>query len=221
MVGGPGGVADADPLHHQRRDPVPITVAQAIDEARARDAHVITMSLGGAPSFSLFNALRRAVQADVIVLAAAGNCVRQVVRRPLRGLHRRRRLEFPRQAVAGSCRGTDVDVSAPAENVFRAKAGGLTLNEVGQGEGTSFAVALGGRRRRLLARASRPGQCGAGGAAQWRNRPGAVPGWSAPRHRRRRWDTTSFGTGVLDMRRLLEVDLGFGAARRRARRWSR
>ena len=56
-----------------------VAVAQAIDFAVAHGAHVITMSLGGAPSFSLWRALKRAVEADVVVLAAAGNCVELVV----------------------------------------------------------------------------------------------------------------------------------------------
>ena len=37
------------------------------------------MSLGGIPPFALERAVRRAVAADVIVLAAAGNCVQFVV----------------------------------------------------------------------------------------------------------------------------------------------
>jgi serine protease len=193
----------------------PITVAQAIDEAVARGAHVITMSLGGAPSFSLFNALRRAVQADVIVLAAAGNCVRQVVW-PARyeDCIAVAGSNFHDKPWQGSCRGTDVDVSAPAENVFRAKAGGLTPNEVGQGEGTSFAVALAagaaacwlahhGRANVVLA-ARRNGETV---QALFRRLVSATA--STPPN----WDTTSFGTGVLDMRRLLEVDLGFERGR--------
>ena len=189
----------------------PITVAQAIDEAVARGAHVITMSLGGAPSFSLFFALRRAVQADVIVLAAAGNCVRQVVW-PARyeDCIAVAGSNFHDKPWQGSCRGSDVDVSAPAENVFRAKAGGLIPNEVGQGEGTSYAVALTagaaacwlahhGRANVVLA-ARRNGETV---QALFRRLVSATA--STPPN----WDTTSFGTGVLDMRRLLEVDLGF------------
>ena len=56
-----------------------VTVARSIDWAVAHVAAVITMSLGGIPSFSLHRAVRRAVEANVIVLAAAGNCVQAVV----------------------------------------------------------------------------------------------------------------------------------------------
>ena len=56
-----------------------ITVARAIDWAIQEGAHVVTMSLGGIPASALHRAIRRAVEADLIVLAAAGNCVRLVV----------------------------------------------------------------------------------------------------------------------------------------------
>ena len=39
----------------------------------------------------------------------------------------------------GSCSGSAVDISAPAQNVYRASA---ITHDVGQGEGTSYAVAL-------------------------------------------------------------------------------
>ena len=90
-----------------------VAVAQAIDYAVDHGAHVVTMSLGGFHVDVLERAVRRAVAADVLVLAA-GNCVRFVV--------------YPAQydeciAVAGtdasdrpwrgSCRGAAVDISAP------------------------------------------------------------------------------------------------------------
>ena len=76
-------------------------------------------------------------------MAAAGNCVKELVW-PARyedciavgGSN------FHDKPWRGSCRGIDVDISAPAENVFRAKTGGFIPNEVSQGEGTSYAVAL-------------------------------------------------------------------------------
>jgi subtilase family protein/DDE family transposase len=56
-----------------------LSVAVAIEFAIQNGAHVITMSLGGVPSFALWFALRRAVKQNLIVLAAAGNCVGEVV----------------------------------------------------------------------------------------------------------------------------------------------
>src|SRR5262249_42476634 len=123
-----------------------VSVARAIDWAVDHGAEVITMSLGGVFSFSLHRSIARAVQADVIVLAAAGNCVRFVVW-PARfdeclavaGTN------SPDKPWPGSCRGAAVDVAAPGQNVIRAsipRGTGPGGSDVGQGQGTSFAVAL-------------------------------------------------------------------------------
>ncbi len=183
-----------------------VSVAQAIDWATEHGAHVITLSLGGLPSFSLLRALRRAVQADVIVLAAAGNCVGTVV--------------WPARydeciAVAGvdvraarwrgSCHGAAVDISAPGENVFHA----TTPAGTDQGQGTSYSVAL-----------------TAGVAALWLAHHGRANLIAAARARRetlqtmfqrlvgataRRpagWDSTDMGAGIVDAQALLGADLG-------------
>ena len=122
-----------------------LPVAAAIDLAVEKGAHVITMSLGGValPFSPLRAAIRRAVAKNVIVMAAAGNCVGTVV--------------YPARfseclAVAGtdsrgnkwpgSCSGPTVDISAPAQNVLRAFFKPQPDGSVGQGQGTSFAVAL-------------------------------------------------------------------------------
>jgi serine protease len=65
--------------------------------------------------------LKRAVEADVIVLAAAGNCVEFVVW-PARyedciAVAGTSAADQPWQ---GSCRGPDVAISAPGQNVYRA-----------------------------------------------------------------------------------------------------
>ena len=116
-----------------------VSVARAIDWAVDHGAHVITMSLGGIFSFTLHRALRRAVQADVIVLAAAGNCVGLVVW-PARYDECIAVAGVDARGVKwrGSCSGAAVDISAPAENVWRA----ALPDGAGQGQGTSFAVAL-------------------------------------------------------------------------------
>jgi thermitase len=120
---------------------------RAIDHAVAKGCQVISISLGGPlPSLTLRAAVRRAVDAGTIVLAAAGNQVRVVV--------------FPAAfdeviAVAantvadvpwpGSCRGDAVDITAPGASVWRARveraAGGAFAFSVKRGDGTSFAVA--------------------------------------------------------------------------------
>lgn len=120
-------------------------VAAAVEHAVRVGCHVVTMSLGGLPSRALEAAIEQAVGKDVIVMAAAGNCVRLVVY-PAR---------YPTVlAVAGtniddepwrgSSRGPAVDISAPAELVWRAEKPSLTspVDGVSGGQGTSFAVAL-------------------------------------------------------------------------------
>ncbi|SDI77912.1 Subtilase family protein [Actinokineospora alba] len=121
-----------------------VSVAKAVVWATDHGAHVITMSLGGLPSFALDRAINRAVAANVIVMAAAGNCVGTVV--------------WPARydncvAVAGTtpddtpwrgtCKGKAVDISAPGENVYRARIPQFPGDgDSGQGQGTSLAVAL-------------------------------------------------------------------------------
>lgn len=118
-------------------------VAQAIDHARRNGAHVITMSLGGVFSDALHTALRKAVEANIIVVSAAGNCVGTVVW-PARY----------EEAIAvggineamkpwrGSSNGSAVDISGPAEFVLRASASDRNApGLVSGGQGTSFATA--------------------------------------------------------------------------------
>jgi subtilisin family serine protease len=190
-----------------------VAVAEAIGYAVDHGAHVITMSLGGVPAAVLQRAVRRAVAADVIVLAAAGNCVRLVVW-PARydeciavaGTNAADRM------WKGSCRGSAVDISAPAQNVFKANA--ARGSAVGQGQGTSFAVAL-----------------TAGVAALWLAHHGRADLIAAVRARdetlqdmfrrlvratARRpagWDTFQLGAGIADARALLAADLDAGRDR--------
>ncbi|MBH0111620.1 S8 family serine peptidase [Novosphingobium sp. YJ-S2-02] len=97
-------------------------VAAAVAHAGRVGCHVISMSLGGVPSRALHRAIQQAIADDIIVVAAAGNCVGIVV--------------WPARyneviAVAGtnsddepwkgSSRGAAVDISAPGELVWRAQ----------------------------------------------------------------------------------------------------
>jgi len=180
-----------------------VSVARAIDWAVDHGAHVITMSLGGIFSFTLERALRRAVNADVIVLAAAGNCIGSVV--------------WPARfdeciAVAGvdirdakwrgSCSGAAVDISAPAENVWRA----TVPNGSGQGQGTSFAVALAAGTAALwLSHHGRANLIGAARARgetlqdMFRRMAGATA------RRPSGWDSSSMGAGIVDAHALLSA----------------
>lgn len=188
-----------------------VSVAEAIGYAVDNGAHVITMSLGGVPAAVLERAVRRAVAADVLVLAAAGNCVRTVVW-PARydeciavgG------TDADDRRWRGSCRGSAVDIAAPAQNVLKARGS----DGVGQGQGTSFAVAM-----------------TAGVAALWLAHHGRADLIAAARARgetlqtmfrrlvratARRpggWNSLDLGAGIVDARALLAADLDLGRDR--------
>jgi serine protease len=102
------------------------------------------MSLGGLPSEALERAVNFAVERNVIVCAAAGNCVHIVVAPGL----------YPNavcvaasnshdQPWRGSSRGPAVDITAPGENVWvaRRKKGESGTTRIGQSQGTSPATA--------------------------------------------------------------------------------
>jgi thermitase len=114
----------------------------AIDHAVAHECHVISISLGGFPSKSVKKALKRANKKGVIVLAAAGNRVRTVVwpARYSRAISVAG-CNIERKPWVGSSRGKKVDVSAPAESVWKAEYNKQGKPVVGQSDGTSFAVA--------------------------------------------------------------------------------
>jgi lambda repressor-like predicted transcriptional regulator len=121
-------------------------VAAAVEYARKKGAHVITMSLGGPWSSSLRAAIDKAIADGVIVLAAAGNCVRIVVW-PARyeEVIAVAGFNIADQPWIGTCRGDAVDISAPGEFVPRANrspSNGGSPTDVRGGQGTSFAVAL-------------------------------------------------------------------------------
>jgi subtilisin family serine protease len=179
------------------------------------------MSLGGLPSFSLWRAINRAVASNVIVLAAAGNCVGIVVF-PARyeGCLAIGATNNQNTAWQGSCSGPDVDVSAPGENVYAARSerkpadAPVSFSEA-QSQGTSFAVALtAGAAALWLAHHGRDtlithaGQRGETLQAMFRRlvrassmRPGAD------------WDATEMGAGIVDAENLLRADLDLGRDR--------
>jgi serine protease len=120
--------------------------AAAIDHAVSVGAHVITMSLGGPVAWpALKRAIRRADEAGVVVLAAAGNCVRFVV---YPGWDRHviavGGIDEHDKPWRGSNRGSAVDVAAPGENIYvarRTSPDDADLSLAAPGQGTSFAVA--------------------------------------------------------------------------------
>ncbi len=125
-------------------DPTP--VAKAITHAVSVKADVISMSLGGGfHSPVMARALRKAAEAGIISIAAAGNCVQPIVVYPARdrnvvglaGTNARDGM------WKGTSRGSAVAISAPAENVWVARRtptdAGVETTQPSQG--TSFAAA--------------------------------------------------------------------------------
>ncbi len=196
------------------------SVAKAIDYARAQGCRVVTMSLGGIFAGSaLRRAVARAASADMILLAAAGNCVGFVTYPAwdpnviaVAGINK------DKQKWKGSSSGKKIDIAAPGENVYVARRAPVSpghqptpqdLADVNdRGQGTSFAVAL-----------------TAGVAALWIERFGFTAIQSAARQRGTvvqelfraalkqtaqkpaGWDKTKMGAGIVDAEALLGLAL--------------
>jgi hypothetical protein len=179
-------------------------LARAVSYAVDADCDVISMSLGGRAFFGLRAAIRRAVRSGLIVVAAAGNCVRFVVAPAaypeclaIAGTNVRQ------EPWRGSSRGRAVDVSAPGEHVWTAKRSELAapITGLAAGQGTSFAVAnVAGAAALWLAYHDANGSGAAVGGATVQEtfrellaRTATVPeGWDA-----------DYGAGILNVEALL------------------
>jgi hypothetical protein len=200
-----------------------ITVARAIDWAIREGAHVVTMSLGGVPASALHRAISRAVEADMIVLAAAGNCVRLVVW-PARydECIAVAATNAADQPWPGTCRGAPVDISAPGQNVYQAVVppGGPTGGDaVGQGQGTSFSVALAAGVAALWV--AHHGRANVVAAAHARGETVQAMFLRLLQSTARRpnpWDAQAMGPGIVDARALLEASFDEGLGREAANR---
>jgi hypothetical protein len=122
-------------------------VARAVEYARQRGCHVITMSLGGVGfSPALRAAINAAIDDGLLVLAAAGNQVGFVVSPAnYAEVVAVAATNIRDEPWSGSSHGRLVDVSAPGESVHTARARkGPTgpVYSVGRSAGTSFSVAL-------------------------------------------------------------------------------
>jgi len=186
-------------------------VAKAVDHAIKIDAHVITMSLGGIWSRSLRRAVRRAVERDIIVVAAAGNCIGLVVwPAAYDDVIAVGGTTAADEKWKGSSVGPKVEFAAPAEFVWRAdrKAVSDPPDKVSGGQGTSFATALTAAVAALwLARFGR-----AAVIAEARRRSTNVQQLfrSAARQTARRpadWNSSELGAGIIDADALLQLPL--------------
>jgi caspase domain-containing protein/subtilase family protein len=193
---------------------------------------VISISMGGVPSWTLWRAVKFAESRGVLVIAAAGNYVRTVV--------------WPARfdetvAVAatnadcgtwsGSSRGNAVDISAPGESVWHAettlpKSNQPSRNVIGYGSGTTYAVATTAgvaalwldyhRNDPALADLQRSGDLTRVfrrlvQETSWRPDRGAAqlpPGVTCPVGAS--WDAANFGPGIVEASRLLAAPLPGG-----------
>lgn len=127
-----------------------IPVARAIEHAANTGCHVISMSLGGIGVSALEAAVNYAVGKDLIVCAAAGNCLTEpgwaglIAPGCYRNCIAAAGTNSADHPWAFSSRGPTVDISAPAENVWKAQFhedDPTKIDDVDRGQGTSFAVA--------------------------------------------------------------------------------
>jgi subtilisin family serine protease len=186
-------------------------VARAIDYARRIGVHVISMSLGGlgyAPA--LQDALDTAVDAGIIVLAAAGNYAPFVVA-PARldnclaiaatNVHDR--------PWRWSSAGPEVDFSAPGEDVWVAAAhrrNSIPEYSIGAHRGSSFAVAhTAGAAALWLAHHGRRELLETYGAANLHTafRITAAASARVPGN----WNSSRYGSGILNVEALLQRQL--------------
>lgn len=123
------------------------TVPRAIEHAVAKDSDVIVMSMGGIPKLSWQRAVEIAFENGTIFVAAAGNHVnmfagQQSVVWPARYDQVIAVAGVNHQGVPweGSCYGSKVEISAPAENVRVAHVPEKDRYLYTFGSGTSFAV---------------------------------------------------------------------------------
>ncbi|MDA8017147.1 MAG: S8/S53 family peptidase [Thermoanaerobaculia bacterium] len=198
-------------------------LALAIRAAVDQGCDVISISMGGPGAHrTLDQALRFAEERGVIVCAAAGNQIRYWVVAPARcktvvgvaaSNARNRRW-------SATSRGKSVSITAPGQDVWRAKSKGSDRNteyrKVKRGSGTSYAVAHvagvaalwiahhGGREAlgQLVGGLDRvPAVFRSILATTGFSRPGGIP-----------WESGAYGSGLVDAKKVLQVDVSAVAA---------
>jgi hypothetical protein len=186
-------------------------VARAVDHARAAGCHVVSMSLGGKGFFGLREAIQRAVDSGMIVMAAAGNRVGVVVApASYDNCIAVAASGVGEEVWPGSSHGGAVDVTAPGWSVHVATFGWDSAPPtfvVARSSGTSYAVAhLAGVAALWLAHH---------GVTTIRDRYGPRNVQAAFLHLLRTagrrtppgWDLTQFGVGIVDAEALLRAPL--------------
>ena len=187
-------------------------VAKAVDHARKVGCHVISMSLGGKGFFGLEKQIQRAVDAGMIVMAAAGNKVGIVTAPASYGNCLAVAATGPGDVRwDGSSRGRAVDVSMPGHCVWVANFDGQTP-KVGRSDGTSYAVAhLAGAAALWLAHHGHDAIVAQVGRARVQAAFLATLAWPGVCVVPPEWDT-DWGIGRVDLVNLLQAPLPAAAA---------
>ncbi len=184
-------------------------VAQAVAHSVDAQCDVVSMSLGGRAFSGLKSAVRYAADKNLIIVAAAGNCVGVVVApAAYKDSVAVAATNIDDEPWKGSSRGRAVTIAAPGENVWNAnnRADPDTPQAVGPGNGTSFATAeVAGAAALWLAYHGRDAvELAAGGDrvqdlfVEIMQETALVPNG---------WNDRRYGAGILDVKGLLEANL--------------
>jgi hypothetical protein len=190
-------------------------IARAVNHAVTAQCDVISMSLGGRGFFGLERALKQAVSHDIIVVAAAGNCV-DIIVAPASYANSIAvaATNIDRTPWKGSSKGSAIDISAPGERVYvaEASAGAGPHNKVKAGNGTSYAttaiagsaavwLAFYGRDAIDRAKRGRTRQAVFLNALRESAENPCEPGRASCT-----WQSNRFGPGILNLEKLLRLD---------------
>jgi hypothetical protein len=126
-----------------RRMTQAILDASGPDRSRVKaDTQVMSISMGGVPSWALWKAVTKAESRGYLIIAAAGNYVGTVVW-PARfeSVISVAATNFGCRPWAHTSKGSRIDFSAPGESVWRATINGSKEFVTGMGIGTTYATA--------------------------------------------------------------------------------
>jgi subtilisin family serine protease len=179
---------------------------RAIDD----DAHVVSMSLGGPwGGFALHDAVRDAVDAGLMLVAAAGNGWPFVVY-PARydEVIAVAACNVDKQRWAGSASGEAVDITAPGESVWRARTQSDGAFDVDRSSGTSYAAAhVAGIGALWLAHHGRANLVMKYGSARIASVFKEMLSTAGHAGTPLPWPTTALGAGIANAQSLLEAAL--------------
>ncbi len=109
------------------------------------DPRIVSIAMGGPPSWSLWQAVKKAEKAGILIIAAAGNNVKVVVwPARFRSTIAAGAIDVRCNIWPGSSEGRRVDISAPGQSVWHGYINRTKKDpedDIGMGNGTTFATA--------------------------------------------------------------------------------